>query len=88
MGLFKVPISIAIFILCSASCDGVGAETNSSCPAIGQENKNSDVVLLPVPGDCSSFYVCAHGKLIKLRCGKGTVFNPDLKVIIERKSHK
>lgn len=83
MDLSKVPISIAIIILCSAFCDGVGAETNSSCPAIGQENKNSDVILLPVPGDCSSFYVCAHGKLIKLRCGKGTVFNPELRVIFE-----
>lgn len=81
MGVFKVPISIAIFILCSAFCDGVNADTNPSCPSIGQENKNSLALLYPVPGDCSSFYVCAHGKLIKLRCGKGTVFNPNLKVI-------
>lgn len=83
MFVFKVFVSIAIVILCNIFCDEVSAKITISCPAFGTENAKSMPVMYPVPGDCSSFYVCANGELVKFACSNGTVFNPKSNVICQ-----
>lgn len=67
-----------VFILCwsSTSC-----ANEALCPAKGDEIESSNAILLPVPGDCSAFYICAQGKLVLFHCKGGLLFNPILKVI-------
>lgn len=78
--IITLRFQLSIFILFSAICHGVIASTISSCPAFGQEDENSVAILFPVPGECSSFYMCANGRLVKFHCGPGTVYNPELQV--------
>ncbi|XP_076751504.1 peritrophin-1 [Xylocopa sonorina] len=39
-----------------------------------------DVILLPNPDDCGSYYSCNEGKAWLLNCSEGLHFNPELNV--------
>ena len=47
------------------------------CPAV---DPLDHTVLLPVPGDCSSFYSCSNGVAILMHCPDGLHFNAELDV--------
>ncbi|OQR74197.1 hypothetical protein BIW11_09231 [Tropilaelaps mercedesae] len=65
---------IAVISLIGTSLHGVIAE----CPAQSPCEAASGV--FPVPGDCSSFFNCAHCRPFQQQCGPGTLFDPVLGV--------
>ncbi|XP_043794120.1 proline-rich receptor-like protein kinase PERK9 [Apis laboriosa] len=54
----------------------VSAEIPTTCP----EENGEDVVLLPNPDDCSTFYECNEGKPFLMECSPGLEYNPELRV--------
>lgn len=86
MGLFTTTVSVAIVIFCSSLTFGARDNPDLSCPGLGLEDRFVNVTLYPVPDDCSSFFVCANGVLVKLHCSKGLLFNPILKVSFKKKN--
>ena len=52
-----------------------GGPENNPCPPPGDDYYT---VLVPVPGDCSSFYACSNGVPVLQHCPDGLVFNDEL----------
>ncbi len=52
-----------------------GGPENNPCPPPGDDYYT---VLVPVPGDCTSFYACSNGVLVLQHCPDGLHFNDEL----------
>lgn len=50
----------------------------AECPA--RSPCKASAGLFPVPGDCSSFFNCAHCRAFQQQCAPGTLFDPTLRV--------
>lgn len=52
------------------------------CPNPIYENQYTKATILADPDSCGSFYVCAHGRPIRLNCPDGLHYNPRLQVCV------
>ena len=43
-------------------------------------------MLLPVPGDETSYYICIFGQGVKTQCSRQKVFDPKLRMCVNRRT--